>query len=93
MAKMIMDHVLVKEVEEEGKVILPEKAKLYPDKGEVMAVGPGDAYGYPEFMSTTVKVGDIIYYSKDRAYRVKMKAGDRYVIKERDCLMILEGDE
>ncbi len=80
-------------MEEKGKVLLPEKAKMYPDKGEVIAVGPGDAYGYPEFIPCMVKAGDKVYFSRDRAYKLDTKAGKRYCIKERDVLAIIEGED
>ena len=73
--------------------MLPEKAKLYPEVGEVLAVGLGDAYGYPTFLKTTVKPGDKIYYSKDRAYKITLKGETYYIIKERDAFGIIGEDE
>lgn len=91
--KMLYDSVLLKELHEKSSVIRPEKTKIYPDKAEVMAVGEGDAYGYPFLMPTKVKKGDKVYFVRDRAYKVELKTGKYYIVKERDILGILEKEE
>jgi chaperonin GroES len=88
--KMLFDCLCVKEVETKSVVLVADKAKKYPEMGEVIAVGPGDYYAYPAFVPTSVKVGDRIYFSKDRAYRVELKSGTHYIVRERDVMMILE---
>jgi len=71
-------------------VLVADKAKKYPETGEVIAVGPGDYYAYPAMVPTTVKPGDRIYFSKDRAYKVELKSGTHYILKERDIFMVLD---
>ena len=96
--RMLYDHVLIREVKEKWTVLIPEKAKKYPEVGEVVAAGPGDAYGYPAsypgpMKPMTVAKGDKIYYSKDRAAKITLKSETLYVIKERDCYGIIEEGE
>ena len=74
-------------------MLVADKAKGYPEKGEVIAVGPGDYYGYPALVPTTVKIGDIVIFSKDRAMKVDLKGGKYYILRERDCYGILEKGE
>jgi len=88
--KLLYDNVLIQEIETKSVVLVADKAKKYPETGEVIAVGSGDYYAYPAFVPTSVKVGDRIFFSKDRAYRVELKSGVHYIIKERDIFMVLE---
>ena len=91
--KMLYDHILLKEVEKESKVLLPEKAQKYPEVAEVISVGPGDSYGYPALQPMSVKTGQMVYFIKDRAIKIDLKVGKRYVVKERDILGVLEKGE
>ena len=88
--KLLYDNVLIQEIETKSVVLVADKAKKYPEMGEVIAVGPGDYYAYPAMVPTTVKSGDWIYFSKDRAYKVELKSGTHYIIRERDVFGILE---
>jgi len=97
--RMLYDHILVKEVKKESSVLDVKDKQRYPEVGEVVDVGPGDAYGYPssypsnDMKAMTCRPGDVIYFSKDRAARVELKKGVFYIIKERDVYGILEKDE
>ena len=88
--RMIYDYVLLKELKKEGKVLLPERSKEYPDMGEVVSVGPGDSYGYPEPRYTTVKPEDKVYFLRDRAFKVTLNKETFYIVKEREVFMVLE---
>lgn len=91
--RMLFDNVLLKEVKSKSPVIMTDRTKGYPETGEVMSVGKGDWYGYNEFVATSVKKGDMVYFVKDRAMRVELKAGIFYVVRERDILGVLEKNE
>ena len=97
--RMLYDHVLLKEIKSKSVVEVAEKGKSYPETGEVLAVGPGDAYGYPasypgpNMKPMTCRKGDRVYFSRDRAIRIELATGIHYVVKERDILGILEKDE
>ena len=62
------DKVVVKPAEAEeksaGGIILPDAAKQKPQEGTVIAVGNGRVLDNGEKKSLTVKVGDVVVYSK-----------------------------
>jgi len=91
--RMLYDHVLIKPLEKKTVVLIPDKQASVPHKGEVVSVGPGDAYGYPEPIQTTVKFMDKIYFSRDRAKEVTLGGKTFYVVKERDCLGVITDEE
>ena len=84
---MLYDNILIKDLEKKTKVVIADKHASIPYIGEVVAVGPGDAYGYPKEIPTTVKVGDKIRFVRDRAYEVEIEGKTLYVVRERDVLM------
>ena len=92
--RLLYDSVLIREVRSKGQVIVPDKAQMRPEIGEVIGVGPGDGYGYavPKF-PMTVKAGDKVWFIRDRAQKIELAKGIFYVIRERDVLGILEEGE
>ena len=92
--KMIYDYVLVKELKKDSVVVLAAQKRNWPDKGEVVAVGPGDNWGCPEMQKMTLKPGDKVFFVKDKATEVDLKKEDKhYILKEREVYGILEEDE
>ncbi len=91
--KMLWDNVLIKKIERNVKILLPDKQARIPDKGEVVAVGKGGYYGYNDFVPTTVKVGDKVMFVRDRALEVEVCGETRYVVQERDILAVLDDKE
>lgn len=92
----LADRVLVEPVEEEevtfagGKLVLPETAKEKPQKGVVLAVGPGRKEDDGKVIPLDVKVGDHVLYAKYAGTEIKLE-GKRYLIlKESDILAVIE---
>ena len=60
----LFDAVIVKPIEAEettfGNIIVPDLGKEKNEMGTVMAVGPGKPTITGEFISTNIKVGDIV---------------------------------
>jgi chaperonin GroES len=85
----INDRVLVKpaEAEEltEGGIIIPDTAKEKPQRGTVVAVGPGK-----DDNSMTVKIDDVVLYGKYAGQEVSHKGEDFLIMKEEDILLILD---
>jgi chaperonin GroES len=88
------DHVVVKAVTEEksvGGIILPEAAdKEKPEKGEVIAVGPGKLLENGSRALMSVKVGDVIVFKKYSPDEVKIGKDEYLVISESDILAIVK---
>ena len=92
--KPLNDHVLIKpingnEVSKAG-IILPDTVdKEKPEKGEVVATGPGKLLENGQRAPMSVKVGDKVIFKK---YSPDELPGDEdlMVIKEEDILAVIE---
>ncbi|MBK8514908.1 MAG: co-chaperone GroES [Saprospiraceae bacterium] len=86
--KPINDRVVVKPAPAEekttGGIIIPDTAKEKPQKGEVIAVGPGK-----EGVKLTVKKGDTVLYGKYAGQEIQYQGEDYLIMREDDILVIL----
>lgn len=86
--KPINDRVVVKpapaEEKTKGGLILPDNAKEKPQRGEVVAVGPGK-----DGKALTVQVGDIVLYGKYAGQEISHEGQDYLIMREDDILIIL----
>jgi chaperonin GroES len=89
------DRVVVRRMEEERKtasgIIIPDNATEKPDRGEVLAVGPGKAGDNGERIALQVKVGDKVLFGKYAGTAVKMDGQEVLIMREEDLLAIIEG--
>ncbi len=92
--KPLADRVVIKRIEEEevkkGGIIIPDTAKEKPQKGEVIAVGPGRLDEQGKRMPMEVKVGDKVLFSKYAGTEVKMGDEEYLVMREDDILCVIE---
>lgn len=90
--KPLGDRVVVKPVEEEertvGGIVLPDTAKEKPQKGEVVAVGPGKTLDNGQVAAPEVKAGDIVIYAKYGGTEVKQNNITYLILRESDILAI-----
>jgi chaperonin GroES len=86
--KPINDRVVVKPAPADekttGGIIIPDTAKEKPQRGEVVAVGPGKSD-----QKMTVKKGDIVLYGKYAGQEISYKGEDYLIMREDDILVIL----
>jgi len=92
--KPLDDRLLIEQSEAEettaGGIVLPDTAKEKPQRGKVLAVGPGKLLDSGERGKMYVKVGDEVFYGKYAGTDVEID-GKRYVIlKENDVLAVIE---
>jgi len=90
----INEKVLLKRLEAEertrGGIVLPDTAKEKPQKGKVIAVGPGKLLDSGERGKMSLKKGDEVFYGKYSGTEIKID-GDEYVlIRESDVLAVIE---
>jgi chaperonin GroES len=89
MLKPINDRVVVKPASAEEKtqsgIIIPDTAKEKPQRGEVIAVGPGK-----EGNLMTVQVGDVVLYGKYAGQELNYQGIDYLIMREDDILVILD---
>ncbi|MGY8946559.1 MAG: co-chaperone GroES [Flavobacteriales bacterium] len=86
--KPLADRVLVEPLEAETKtasgIIIPDSAKEKPQKGNVVAVGPGTKEN-----PVTVKSGDTVLYGKYSGTELKLEGNDYLIMRESDILAIV----
>jgi chaperonin GroES len=87
--KPINDRVVVKPAPAEEKtksgIIIPDTAKEKPQRGEVIAVGPGK-----EGNAMNVKKGDIVLYGKYAGQELSHEGENYLIMREDDILVILD---
>ncbi len=92
--KPLRDRVFVKfSTEEErtaGGIYIPDSAKEKPQKGVVIAVGPGRVTDDGKRQAMEVKVGDTVLFDKYSGSKIKMDDEEYLIIREEDILGIVE---
>ena len=92
--KPLRDRVLVKYTEEAektaGGLYIPDTAKEKPQKGEIVAVGPGRVTDDGKLQPMTVKVGDTVLFDKYSGSKVTMDDVEYLIVREEDILGIIE---
>ena len=72
-----------------GGIILPDAAKKKPTEGKVVAVGKGHTLEDGTVIPLTVKVGDVVVYSKYGGTEVKLEGKD-YIILDEDQIYAIK---
>jgi chaperonin GroES len=92
--KPLGSRVVVEPVEQEevtaGGIVLPETAKEKPQKGTVLALGPGDRDDDGDYIPMDVKVGDMVLYAKYSGTEIKVDGKKLLILRESDILAIVE---
>jgi chaperonin GroES len=87
------DHIVVEATEEttSSGIIIPDTAsKEKPQKGKVIAVGPGKVGDDNKRIPMEVKEGDTILFTKYGPTEVKVDGKELMVLNESDVLAILK---
>lgn len=72
-----------------GGIVLPETAKEKPQKGTVLAAGPGDRNDKGERVALDVQVGDTVLFAKYSGTEIKYEGKKLLILRESDILAIL----
>jgi|SRR6478672_652996 chaperonin GroES len=84
------DRLIVEVLEEEettfSGIVLPDTAKEKPQRGKVLAVGPGSRNDKGELIPLEVSTGDEIIFSKYGGTEVKVGTDDLLILRESDVL-------
>ena len=90
--KPLHDRVVVKAAESEdvtkGGIFLPDTAKEKPQRGEVIAVGPGKTED-GKIVPPQVKKGDQVLYGKYSGTEVTVDDVEYLIVRESDIMAIL----
>ncbi|MEK7523993.1 MAG: co-chaperone GroES [Patescibacteria group bacterium] len=88
------DRILVQPIEEETStsfgLVLPETAsREKPQKGRVVATGPGKLTEDGKRIPMSVKAGDMILYTKYGPTEVKIEGKEIFFLQESDVLAVV----
>ena len=87
--KPLADRIVIEPAEAEqktaGGIIIPDTAKEKPQKGTVVAVGPGK-----KDEPMTLKVGDTVLYGKYSGTEIKLDGVEYSIVRQNDILAIVE---
>jgi len=91
--KPLGDRVVVEPIEGEDMtasgLVLPETAKEKPQKGRIVAAGPGARDDDGERIALDVSVGDTVLYAKYAGTEFKVDSQKLLILRESDLLAIV----
>ena len=86
--KPINDRVVVKpapaDTKTSGGIIIPDTAKEKPQRGKIVAVGPGK-----DGNKMTVKKGDTVLYGKYAGQELEYQGKEYLIMREDDILVVI----
>jgi len=88
-ARVVVEPIEQDEVTPSG-IVLPETAKEKPQKGTVLAVGPGDRDEDGDRIPMDVKKGDVVLFAKYSGTEIKVDGKKLLILRESDLLAIVE---
>ena len=84
------DRLIVEALEEEettsSGIVLPDTAKEKPQRGRVLAVGPGSRDEGGNYVAMDVVEGDEVVYSKYGGTEIRLGSDDYLILRESDIL-------
>jgi chaperonin GroES len=84
------DRIIVEALEEEettsSGIVLPDTAKEKPQRGRVLAVGPGPRDEDGEYITMDLAPGDEIIFSKYGGTEIKLGTDEYLILRESDVL-------
>ena len=92
MAKIrpLEDRVVIQQIEAEektsGGIVLPDTAKEKPQRGKVLAVGPGKMLDSGERSPIALKEGDEVLFGKYSGTDIKVDGDEVKILRETDIL-------
>jgi len=90
----LADRIVVKLIESEeekrGGIIIPDTAKEKPEKGEIIAMGPGKLLENGTRAPMEVKKGDKIIFQKYGGHEIKVDGKELMILREEDVMAVVE---
>ncbi|MHC4069203.1 MAG: co-chaperone GroES [Planctomycetota bacterium] len=92
--KPLADKILVERLEAEtttaGGIVLPDSAKEKPQRGKVVAVGPGKVMDDGSVQKLSLKKGDTVLFTSYAGTEVKIGEKEHLIMSESDVLAVIE---
>ena len=93
--KPLGDRLIVEVLDEEdvtsSGIVLPDTAKEKPQRGRVLAVGPGSRDDNGKFVPLDLEEGDEIVFSKYGGTEIKVGVDEYLILRESDVLAKVVG--
>jgi chaperonin GroES len=93
--KPLGDRLIVEVLDEEdvtfSGIVLPDTAKEKPQRGRVLAVGPGSRDDNGKFVPLDLDEGDEIVFSKYGGTEIKVGVDEYLILRESDVLAKVVG--
>jgi chaperonin GroES len=90
------DRLIVEILDEEemtvSGIVLPDTAKEKPQRGKVLAVGPGPRDEDGEYIKMDIEVDDEVIFSKYGGTEIKLGSDEVLILRESDILAKVVGD-
>jgi chaperonin GroES len=84
------DRVVIEEIEAEektaGGIVLPDTAKEKPQRGKILAVGPGKLLDNGSRAEINLKEGDEVLFGKYSGTDIKVDGNEIKILRESDIL-------
>jgi chaperonin GroES len=91
--KPLADRIIIRPLEAEqktaGGIIIPDAAKEKPQRGEVVAVGPGKITDNGQKVEMSIRKGDTVLYGKYSGTEIQIEGNDYLIMRESDVLALL----
>lgn len=93
--KPLDDKIVIRPIIEDektkGGIVLPETAeKEKPEKGKVVAVGPGKLLSSGKRSPVAVEKGDVVLFTKYSPNEVEMDGEELLIVSQSDILAIIK---
>ena len=90
--KPLHDRIIVEAAPKEefsaGGIILPDSAQEKPQRGTVLAVGPGKRLDSGQLAPIDVKIGEVVLYGKYGGTEVTVGGNDYVILRAEDILAV-----
>ena len=88
--KALDDRIVIRPVDAEettaGGIVLPDAAKEKPQRGKVLAVGPGRLLESGDRVAVSVTLGDEVLFSKYGGTDIEVDGHEVKILRESDIL-------
>ncbi|MBV8258370.1 MAG: co-chaperone GroES [Actinobacteria bacterium] len=93
--KPLGDRIIVEVLEDEetttSGIVLPDTAKEKPQRGRVLAVGPGSRDENGNYIALDLEEGDEVVFSKYGGTEIKVGVDEYLILRESDVLAKVVG--
>lgn len=91
--KPLQDYVLIEPLDQEttlpSGIVLPETAKEKPQKGVILAAGPGKSNDKGEIKPLSIKIGEKVMYKKWGGTELKIENKSLLLMREEDLIAVI----